>query len=75
MAGFVWKVKERMKVSGVQNVKDLHARMKCLDRAVINYAQFARMISAPPASINTRALALMARVLECDIGHLMALGE
>ena len=48
MTALVWQVKERMKVSGIATVKDLHSRMKSIDHTVINYAQFARMVSAPP---------------------------
>ncbi len=75
MTALVWQVKERMKVSGIATVKDLHSRMKSIDHTVINYAQFARMVSAPPGSINARALAVMASVLGCNIGQLLAIGE
>ena len=75
MTSLVWKVKERMKVSGIATVKELHSKMKSIDHTVINYAQFARMVSAPPGSINARALAVMASVLGCNIGQLLAIGE
>ena len=75
MTALVWQVKERMKVSGIATVKDLHSRMKSIDHTVINYAQFARMVSAPPGSINARALAVMASVLGWNIGQLLAIGE
>jgi len=75
MTALVWQVKERMKISGIATVKDLHSRMKSIDHTVINYAQFARMVSAPPGSINARALAVMASVLGCNIGQLLAIGE
>ncbi len=75
MTALVWQVKERMKVSGIATVKNLHSRMKSIDHTVINYAQFARMVSAPPGSINARALAVMASVLGCNIGQLLAIGE
>ncbi len=75
MTSLVWKVKERMKESGIATVKDLHSRMKSIEPTLINYAQFARMVSAPPGSINARALAVMASVLGCNIGQLLAIGE
>ncbi len=75
MTALVWQVKERMKVSGIATVKDLHSRMKSIDQTVISYAQVGRMVSAPPGSINARALAVMASVLGCNIGQLLAIGE
>ena len=73
MSAIEWQVRDRMAEAGIGSVRELYNRVKLIENNSVNYAQFARMVSSPPLLINAVTLAAMARVLKCEIGHLLAI--
>ena len=67
----VWRLRERMRIAGIQTASELHREIKKIDSSSVNFAQFATLVDKPPARLTLRTVTALATVLQCQIGDIL----